>query len=316
MTLRPALAIYCGSGSVATVDPRIQLRGETDVNCDNCGSELQRGLTHWHLVCATCGLEQSTLLAGDLADSDAVVNEAERESGLETLRKTGFAATFRILRTVQSPGALLDVGCAHGWFLDAGRDAGYETMGIEPSTRIAQKGISRGHKVLTGYFPEALQGRGKFDTVSFNDVFEHIPRASGTMRHAADILKRDGVLSIAIPTNRGFFYRLSKIFARVGVIGPFERLWQKQFSSPHLYYFNEQILTAMAAREGLDPVYRGTLPSVRLDGLWDRLMYDTSASRLKNIVIFSVVACAIPLLRFLPADIDLLMYKKRGDPLS
>lgn len=272
-------------------------------------------MARWHFSCSNCGLEQSTLQAADLADSDTVVNEADRESGLEAIRRTGFAETFRILQTVQSPGVLLDVGCAHGWFLDAGRDAGYETIGIEPSIRVARRGIARGHNVLTGYFPDALEGRGGFDTVSFNDVFEHIPRASETMRNAAEILNRGGILSIAIPTSRGFFYRLSKILARMGLTGPFERLWQKQFSSPHLYYFNERILTAMAERAGLHPVYRGTLPSVRLDGLWHRLTYDTRAGRLTNIAIFSLVACAIPFLRFLPADIDLLMYRKREDPL-
>lgn len=238
------------------------------------------------------------------------MDEAERETGLEALRKKGFATTFKVLQGLRSPGLLLDVGCAHGWFLDAGSEAGYDCIGIEPSVRVAQLGMARGHTVLTGYFPDALEGRKGFDVVSFNDVFEHIPAAHQTMRNSAALLNPGGILSIAIPSNKGFFYKLSKLLARAGMVGPFERMWQKHFSSPHLYYFSEKVLTQMAKAEGLSLVHRGTLPSVRVDGLWARLNYDTNANRWKNAVVYVAVVVAIPILKFLPADIDLLMYEK------
>lgn len=280
------------------------------MNCENCDSTVLAGMAAWHFTCPKCGLESSILSIGDLAQSDAVVDEANRETGLEALRKKGFATTFGVLKSLRTPGVLLDVGCAHGWFLDAGTEAGYECLGIEPSVRVAQLGTARGHTVLTGYFPDALQGRKGFDVVSFNDVFEHIPGARQTMQTAATLLNQGGILSIAIPSNQGVFYRLSKLFARAGIAGPFERMWQKHFSSPHLYYFNEKVLTHMAEAQGLSLAYRGTLPSVRLDGLWARLTYDTKASRWKNVIVYVAVAAAIPILKFLPADIDLLMYKK------
>jgi SAM-dependent methyltransferase len=268
------------------------------------------GLASWHFQCSVCGLEASTLEPTDLTADDRVVNEVDREVGLESLRKQGFSETFRVLCKFKTEGRLLDVGCAHGWFLDAGRGAGFDCVGIEPSTRVAERATQRGHRVLSGYFPSALSAGESFDVVSFNDVFEHIPDANSVMESISAALRQDGVLSIAIPSNRGFFYRLSRSLARLGAIGPFERMWQKQFSSPHVYYFNADVLTTIARRHGFEPLFQGSLPSVRLRGLWDRLTYDTGASLVKNMAVYALVVVALPFLRILPADIDLLMYRK------
>lgn len=284
------------------------------MDCENCKTPMSDGLVSWHFVCSRCGLEASSLEPAELADSDAIVDEADREVGLEGLRKAGFAETFQKLRAYRKPGRLLDVGSAHGWFLDIARDVGYTCTGIEPSVSVAKGGASRGHTIIPGYFPSALPAEATFDVVSFNDVFEHIPHAAATMRSAVGHLAPGGILSIAIPSSNGFFYRLSKLLIKVGVCGPFERMWQKNFSSPHLYYFNETILTSLAGREGLETVHRGNLPSVRLAGLWSRLAYDTSSSRVRNMAIFVTVVMAIPFLSMLPADIDLVMYKKQTRP--
>lgn len=280
------------------------------MNCASCRQPMTVGLAPWHWECRKCGMEASTLEPTDLASDDQVVNEADREAGLEDLRKQGFAETFRRLARYKSYGRLLDVGCAHGWFLDAGRAAGFECTGIEPSTRVAARAAARGHSVLSGYFPGALASGESFDVVSFNDVFEHIPGADDVMSAAQRVLRDDGVLSIAIPSSRGFFYRISKLMIKAGAKGPFERMWQMNFSSPHVYYFNADALDSIARRHGLVPIHRGTLPSVRLAGLWDRLTYDTRSSRMKNLAVYAAVVVATPFLRILPADIDLLMYRK------
>lgn len=280
------------------------------MNCENCSHTMRPGLAEWHWECPNCGLEASTLEPADLAEGDRVVDEIDREAGLEKVRKTGFATTFSILREWRSEGRLLDVGCAHGWFLDEGRLAGFACTGIEPSARVAAKVTARGHQVLSGYFPDVLTGERGFDVVSFNDVFEHIPRASETMEAARSVLVSGGVLSIAIPSSRGIFYRLSKLLMRFGAVGPFERMWQKHFSSPHLYYFNRAVLTQLAARQGFETVFAGTLPSVRVAGLWDRLSYDTRSSRLGNMITYVAVIAAAPFLQIMPADIDLLMFRK------
>jgi len=280
------------------------------MQCSNCGQELRIGLTEWHFQCRHCGLEASTLEPAELATSDLVVDEADREAGLEAIRKVGFAKTFEILRKNIPSGHLLDVGCAHGWFLDAGRDAGFDCLGIEPSVQVAARAASRHHDVLVGYFPSVLGERQRFDVISFNDVFEHIPEADRTMQAAAGLLLPGGVLSIAIPSSKGIFYRLSRVLARIGAQGPFQRMWQMRFSSPHLYYFKADVLITMATRHSLHLVYQGHLPSVRLAGLWGRLRYDTTSGLVKNLLTYVAVVVALPFLTVLPADIDLLMFKK------
>lgn len=278
--------------------------------CNLCSSPMRHGLTSWHFECPTCGLEASTLEPAELSDDDRVVDEVGREAGLESLRKSGFAETVSVLSGQIQTGRLLDVGCAHGWFLDEAKRAGFDCTGIEPSQRVAEMGIARGHTILSGYFPEALSGTRGFDVIAFNDVFEHIPDAQQTMRNTADLLATDGVLTIAIPSSRGLFYRVSKFLAKFGLSGPFERMWQMNFSSPHLYYFNSEVLTELAARSSLVRIHSGHLPSIRLTGLWKRLNYDTLSSPWKNTVIFAAIVCLSPAIPALPADIDLLMFRK------
>ena len=281
------------------------------MNCPNCASTVRPGLTPWHYECPTCQLEMSTLQpAPDLADMDADVDEAARARGLADIRHANFKTVIRVIDDAHPPGnRLLDVGCAHGWFLDAARPR-FDVTGIEPSERVAEGAKRRGHEVRNGLFPSALTAGETFDVITFNDVFEHIPNASDTMQHAAQSLNPDGLLVLNVPTRRGFFYKLSRGFTHVGVIGPFERLWQKHFSSPHLYYFDADVLGTMGKNHGLTLVRRKSLHTLHLKGLWQRLNYDRSSSRSVNALLFAMIVAAYPVIRLLPSDIDLLVFRK------
>lgn len=58
---------------------------------------------------------------------------------------------------------------------------------------------------------------------------------------------------------------------RIGLHGPLDLLWQKEFPSPHLYYFDPDSLAALMERHGLQELHRGELATVELKGLWQRL---------------------------------------------
>jgi 2-polyprenyl-3-methyl-5-hydroxy-6-metoxy-1,4-benzoquinol methylase len=294
--------------------PKVHSDGQVSLRrCNCCSGEISAGLEDWHLICHRCGLHES-LLVPTVAEKpvDESVNEESREESLAALRTESFETIARFIEKLRETDdqRLLDVGSAHGWFLDAMRDRGFEVTGIEPSAQVASGALARGHRVIIGLFPNDLPANELFDIVSFNDVLEHIPNAKATLSNVYGRLNPGGHLMLSIPSSRGFFYRLSKLMCRAGIHGPFARMWQKDFPSPHLYYFNADVLAQMTAEAGFTEVHRATLPAVRIHGLWQRLTYDRSASRIFSLVIYLTIIAASPMLSRVSPDIDFLVYRR------
>lgn len=149
--------------------------------CPACGGELIAGVFDWHYECRACGYE-GTNLKPQINEKFASVevDELARENGLLALRKRNFwkiSSRLRSLFADRPPSSklmLLDVGCAHGWFLEANRDR-FEVFGIEPDSVVADVTLQHGLSLRVGFFPDVLEAHERFDVIAFNDVLEHIP---------------------------------------------------------------------------------------------------------------------------------------------
>ncbi|HTJ63307.1 MAG TPA: class I SAM-dependent methyltransferase [Alphaproteobacteria bacterium] len=288
--------------------------------CPICGAAMRSQRLSWLYRCGACGFLKAALSRRIESEaSRAVVNESRRERGLNGLRLANFERILDRLQQVRGPDrnargrALLDVGCAHGWFLDAAAARGFDAIGLEPDSSIAATAASGGRKIRSGFFPDDVPANERFDVISFNDVFEHLPDIEAAMAACARLLKPDGLLVLNVPCRRGVFYRLAAALERIGLAGPLERLWQIHFASPHFSYFAPVDLRRLAGRHGLMEIHRSSLPSVRLRGLWPRLSYDTTASTFSNAVIWLGVAIVSPFLALLPADISLQIFQRAAD---
>jgi 2-polyprenyl-3-methyl-5-hydroxy-6-metoxy-1,4-benzoquinol methylase len=271
-------------------------------------------LKDWHRECGSCSYEGSDLEPHIQAQSEGGdLDETARETSLETLRKENFRhLRDRIQDHLAEAGrrkSLLDVGCAHGWFIEQCRD-GFDVIGIEPDLAVAQATKHRGLPVRTGYFPDAVATGERFDVITFNDVLEHIPDLGATMEACRTHLGQDGLLVVNAPSRQGVFYQLSRLLARLGVPGPFERMWQKGFPSPHVHYFDTATMSSIASRHGFVLASRSTLPSVSVKGLYSRIRYSRNVSPLKAGAIASVVTALSPFLRILPADISVWIFRR------
>ena len=96
---------------------------------------------------------------------------------------------------------------------------------------------------------------------------------------------------------------------RFGIAGPHERLWQKGFPSPHLSYFHPALLTRLVEPQGFTNIHSGHLASIDFRGLWQRLRYDRSAGVASSAIVWTGVVLASPLLRLLPGDIALQIFR-------
>jgi SAM-dependent methyltransferase len=282
-----------------------------------CTARMVAAVAPWSYRCPACGSWASSLEpaigSAGAAVAAARIDESNRERGLAQLRQQNFAKILDLVGAIRpSDGMrLLDVGSAHGWFLEAAAARGFRALGIEPDAAVADAAVKHHpHEVRGGYFPDVLAPAETFDLVSFNDVLEHLPNPAAALRAAFDHLGGDGLLSINIPSAEGILFRLSRLLGALGIRAPYARLWQVGLPSPHLWFFTRASLTELAQRCGFVVVHSGSLPTLTRPGLWQRIHLDRRPS-LITAVAFGLVWLGAPLLnakRF--ADIMLLVFVK------
>lgn len=279
--------------------------------CPICGHELVRGIIEWHFTCKVCSYEKAILSPSiNEAASHETIDEAARESGLRALRIKNFRTLLqRIGEFATSGSRLLEVGSAHGWFLDEAAKE-YSVIGIEPDNTIFSASAIERPFIRHGYFPEALDSDETFDIIVFNDVLEHIPDVAGTLSACQRHLNGNGLLVINIPSSRGIFYRASKLFARIGLKMPFSRMWQESLPSPHLHYFSADNLSSLLAKFGFEIVKQGRLPSIELSGLRSRIGYTSRSSAAMDTMIVLGIVAIFPIIRILPSDIMYIIARR------
>lgn len=283
--------------------------------CIVCQQTTTTGLTPWHFVCLACDYESTTLTpAINHAHTRDVIDENAREKSLRAIRTENFKSIVAAAARLAPAGApaLLDVGCAHGWFLEEARKK-FTVLGIEPDQEVRERAAAKGLPVRPGFFPEALQAGESFDVIVFNDVIEHIPDIQGALAAVNARLNPKGLLILNLPSSSGLFYRLSKLLARLGWTMPFERLWQKEMPSPHVHYFSKENITALVGGQGFRLESSFELPAIRAKGLLERFRYVKNAGRLASFVQYLIILCAIPVLKVFPSDIIVCIYRKNLD---
>lgn len=284
------------------------------MECLVCGHATTAGLLGWHRTCPACHYE-SAALAPTINDAaaHAHLNEADREAGLKAVRAENFKTIAEYASQYAPAGAsrLLDVGSAHGWFLEAANRK-FQVLGLEPDTAVADKAAAKGLAVRNGYFPDALEAHETFDVIVFNDVIEHIPDIQSAIAACRERLSTNGILILNLPNSSGFFYRLSKLFARLGWTAPFERLWQKGLPSPHVHYFRAENLSQLVAKQGFVLEMKAELPSLRASGLLERLRCTGQTSGLALYAQYFSILLTLPVLRAFPSDIVVCVFRRNA----
>jgi len=287
--------------------------------CPVCHGGLVPDVRAWHLICKQCHYEGSTLEPKiNRGATDGGLNEVARKHALLALRQRNFAVIAdKISQMVnkEEVGArprLLDVGCAHGWFMQA-CEGDFDVLGIEPDKAIATAAANHVGSIRQGLFPHVLSDNEMFNVIVFNDVLEHIPDIVSALRACNKHLLKGGLLVINAPSRLGVIYRFTKFIARLGWPQSFDRMWQAGFPSPHVHYLDTQAVQRLGRGQGFDVIKRSTLPSVAASGLYSRIRYSNTVSRLKAVLITFAVLVSIPVLRLLPSDVEVWYLRKCGE---
>jgi 2-polyprenyl-3-methyl-5-hydroxy-6-metoxy-1,4-benzoquinol methylase/Zn ribbon nucleic-acid-binding protein len=173
--------------------------------------------------------------------ADVVKNESEfyrriYERGLSLISK------------FTSQGALLDVGCSSGFFLDVAREKGWKTNGIELNQKELAVAVSNGHPVHQKVL-EDCQFLEKFQVISLWDVFEHIKNPTSFLSAIRENLAPGGVLFIQTPNFEALAPRIMHEHCKM-----FDGL-------EHVNVYSPRTIPLIAAKNGFEVVALETVIS-------------------------------------------------------
>ena len=98
---------------------------------------------------------------------------------------------------------ILDFGCGTGWALNAYKEKGYQTYGLELEEKAIEIGERYGHIMINKNIISANFDSCFFDMIRSNHSFEHVVNPVDVILEFKRILKKDGKLFIGVPNAGG-----------------------------------------------------------------------------------------------------------------
>jgi SAM-dependent methyltransferase len=121
-------------------------------------------------------------------------------------------------------GRVLDVGCGHGWFLNAARNAGWDATGVDLPSAATDFAIQHLNlKIIAGTIDE-VEADQRFDLITFWHTLEHLVDPLKAIRAASCLLQPQGQLLIAVPNKEALGLALKK-HRWVWLQPPFLHIW-------------------------------------------------------------------------------------------
>ena len=248
------------------------------LHCNFCGSPENSMLykDNDHLVlCDECGLVYTKYQMGiedmkDFYGEDYFVSNDSIQRGYEhyfdsrhNINKTFSKRMNLIERHYSNPGKLLDIGCAAGFFLEVGKQRGWDVCGVDISKLCAEYARDRlGVEVRNDLFTDTDFEESTFDLISMWDYLEHSFTPREDIAKARELLRENGLLVIATPD-------IDSIPARVC-----RSNWIGIKLDEHFYYFSRSVLIKLLKDMGFEIVqsaYIGKYVSSQI--LASRLIY-------------------------------------------
>lgn len=148
----------------------------------------------------------------------------------EPMRATFVNYLEYIEKNKPSPGRMLDVGAATGFFLSIAKERGWDVAGIELSEFAAEQGRKKGMDIRTGTLASVDFAPNSFDVITLWDVIEHVSNPEEELAVVWSLLKPGGVVAINTPDAQSLLAR---------VLG---KHWHALVPPEHLYYFSAKNL--------------------------------------------------------------------------
>ena len=234
-----------------------------DRKCPNCDSTENAPIMNKdHLVivkCTKCEMvfvnpifdEEHYLKTYQAADYQQIVKELGEDSHDYRRERFGKERVEIVERYVKKkPISYLDVGCSTGFVVEAGKDAGWDAVGIELNPSAVRFGKKRGLEIIEGDLSHKDLKSRKFDVISLFDVLEHIVDPKKIIQDCMNMLNDDGIIFLYLPNWDSAIVGL--LGEKAHIIWPTEHLnyWSPETISKFFEVMNMKV--EFLVTEGLD----------------------------------------------------------------
>jgi SAM-dependent methyltransferase len=153
---------------------------------------------HYRIVsCRSCGLVRSDPVASDeLLEGLYASSSFDYGGEVESIQATYAHALGWLEARLPNRGALLEIGCGNGFFLQHARRLGWQQVrGVEPSIDAVAKAPSE----LDGMIVQDIMHRGlfapeSFDAVCLFQVLDHVPDPVDLLSECRAVLRPGGLI--------------------------------------------------------------------------------------------------------------------------
>lgn len=167
--------------------------GRTVINCIFCGFA--------HILPLPTREEQGVFYEKEFYAVERPKYFSETEEDL-TWWMTTYRNYYQLFEEHVSGRRILDVGSGPGYFLLAGKERGWDVLGIEPSPDAHAYSTEKGVPVLKDFFSyDALKEHGTFDVIHAAMVLEHVPDPLQMLADMKKLLNPGGLLVIFSPND-------------------------------------------------------------------------------------------------------------------
>ena len=247
--------------------------------CDLCGGRDFAILSSAANVraCVRCGYRfvsprpSQAQIAASYSDPSFYSGWIDDDAG----RQRMWSRRLDLLHRVGAGARVIDIGAGIGTFLAMGRDRyGWQVTGTEISSSAVQLARDRhGVDLMLGDAESLELPEHAFDLVTLWHVLEHVPSPARTLSLCRRLLRKEGLLAIAVPNSddaRGWLIRTKANLRGKPVPERYEPL--RPHSEVHLSNFTSRVLVNALRQRGFR-VERVTLdnqyanPTIRTDTL-------------------------------------------------
>lgn len=133
------------------------------------------------------------------------------------------------------PTTVLDIGCNDGSQLTKFKELGFDTYGVDPAENLYPTS-SKDHSVICGFWNQdtAKKLGRKFDVITSQNAFSHIPDPVSYLKLAKEYLREEGRLFISTSQ------------ADMVLNGEFDTIYHE-----HISFYNAESMRRLAERAGL-----------------------------------------------------------------
>jgi SAM-dependent methyltransferase len=166
------------------------------------------------------------------------LGDAERHR--ETARRR-LALLARFSRRAKA----LDVGAAAGFFVAEATRAGWDAEGVDVAEHLVEWGRRELGVPLHVGGISSVEGAGVYSAITMWDYIEHSLDPAGELAKAHELLEPAGLIALSTGDRDSLVARLSR------------SRWHLLTPRHHNFFFSEQTLARLLARQGFEPVWSG-----------------------------------------------------------